>query len=151
MAGEWVVNYLRSSRGNYTRETLTTVLLAAGHSQTEIDDAMAFLEAEGSAPESNRLRLRPRDVLHGMVAGAAYVAGVLGLATALSRTGWPLDRGLLVVSTSVAGLVCWLVVRRRDPVVAGGLVAGVALALLIPLFLLIGFLALVSLDLATVT
>ena len=130
MAGDWLLNYLRSSRDRYSRETLITVLLAAGHSRADIDEALADLEREGTAPLSSRLRRRPLQAFHGMVVGVAYVAAVAALATALSaRPG--LGGGAVIVGTGI-GLAGWLYARDRDRAIAGGLLAGVVLALLLP-------------------
>lgn len=142
MPGEWVVNYLRSSRGRYTRETLTTVLLAAGHSQAEIDDAIAYLEAEGTAPLTNTLRRRPRAALHGIAIGVGYVAALFALAVLASAAGTGVERFVVLLAGSL-GIVGWWQIRRLDQVVAGGFIAGIVLALLIPLVFYLGFLVLV--------
>lgn len=143
MPGEWVTNYLRSSRDRYSRETLVTVLLAGGHSHAEIEEALADLEREGTAPSSSRQRRRPVQVLHGMVLGVAYVAALFAAAaiTAALTADASLGR-FLVILGAIGGLACWMYARRRDRAIAGGLLAGMVLALLIPALLYLAVLGL---------
>jgi hypothetical protein len=143
MPGEWVTNYLRSSRDRYSRETLVTVLLAGGHSRAEIDEALADLELEGTAPSSSRQRRRPVQVLHGMVLGVAYVAALFGAAVLASAVTADSSIGRVTVAVgATCGLAGWLYARRRDRAIASGLLAGLVLALLIPTLLYLAVLGL---------
>jgi len=146
MAGVWMLNYLRATGTQYTRGALTSVLLASGHDQADIDAAWAELEAEGLVPpELPRRSRRPRSVFRGLALGVGYVMGVFAvLVGVLSfQRGSPVP---VVVGAVVVGIAGWLVALRRDQSVAFGVVAGVVLTLLIPAMLVLGLLGVLAIQ-----
>jgi len=120
---EQVANYIRENRGRYTKEAITSQLIAAGHDPAAIEEAWAVVNAAArSAAESAGPRTRYWPVLLGLtgvggvltfiswefgapLATVFYVATVLvvmaigiGVTRAASSGAWIVLVGLGVVS-----------------------------------------------------
>lgn len=148
--------YLRENRGRYTPEALRRTLIDAGYVPTEVDEALAALEAEqaggpsvvASAPstgwqattpgrEKEAVSTSPRFwlVFIGFVLAVYGLGGFLASALGGSAT----IAGLLVVVALIAGAVGWSTKREEDRPLAMGLGCGVLFAVGLP-FIVVGVL-----------
>lgn len=148
--------YLRENRGRYTPEALRRTLIDAGYVPTDVDEALAALEAEdaggqpvvaSTAPAGWLATTPPRDKESVSTSPRfwlvfiGYVLAVYGLAGFLAAVlgGNAGLVGLLAVGALIGGAVGWATKRDEDRPLAMGLGCGVLFAIGLP-FIALGVL-----------